>query len=150
MGNYVACGLVGRRPKAEAVVVLPGGKMMRLSSPTTAAELMLEAPGYFAVCADEIHVGRRLRPMTADEALQMGQVYLMLPMKRVNATATVTDMDTLWRAAAGEAPIQPAKDEEAAAGPLLPPELLRPRLTVSRSRKPSLETIAEETVLSTR
>ena len=123
MGNYVACGLNGdvavKEPKTAAVI-FPSGEVRRLEWTATAAELMVELPGHFVACAREMNDGRKILPLSADEELEPGEIYVMLPMQPVNV----------------------AMDEST-------PVFLR-RLSVCRSKKPSLETIVEDSVVSSR
>lgn len=165
MGNYASCALSGGegRYSKAAKVIFPGGEVRRVDWPANAAELMLDAPNHFLVSTREMRVGRRFSPLAADEELEAGAAYLMLPMKRANSVATAADMEALWRAAkegaqqssGGQARIipeaapPPGGDVEDVEGALT--GVFMRRLSVCRSRKPSLETIAEETtIISTR
>ncbi|CAA6665432.1 unnamed protein product [Spirodela intermedia] len=98
MGNYASCALSGGhgRYSKSAKVIFPGGEVRRVDLPVNAAELMLDAPNHFLVSAQEMRVGRRFSPLAADEDLDAGAFYVMLPMKRVNSAVTAADMAALW------------------------------------------------------
>ena len=179
MGNYVSCTLStpgGKFCKATKVI-FPGGELRRFDGPLKAAELMLEMPSFFLVNARSLRVGRRFSPLNADEDLEMANVYLMFPMKRVNSAVTAADMGALFLAANSASKIRPGgerktrvlpaesgenwqKDDigvtEVPAVPKLnlddiedfsAPEFMH-RMSMSRSKKPLLETIVEEPVCS--
>lgn len=170
MGNYVSCTLAGP-PGGHArsvKVILPGGRVQRIDGPANAAELMLDAPGHFLVDSRSMHVGRRFAPLAADEDLEMGHVYAMFPMKRANAVVAAADMAVLLMAAQKEVRrelghgvrVLPEMAERSVPKPDLESmtEASEPaaveigefkyRLSMCRSRRPTLETIAEEGICS--
>ncbi|XVE78672.1 hypothetical protein DITRI_Ditri13aG0165600 [Diplodiscus trichospermus] len=176
MGNYVSCTLstpLGKASKSTKVI-FPSGEIRQFNEPIKAAELMLETPNFFLVNAQSLKPGRRFSPLNADEDLEFANVYVMFPMKRLNSTVTAGDMGALFLAAnsaakkgfGGNVRILPEaaeeanlrdvseKNEETKTTPKLnlddieeysTPEF-RHRLSMSRSKKPLLETIAEEPV----
>ncbi|GKV16705.1 hypothetical protein SLEP1_g27307 [Rubroshorea leprosula] len=175
MGNYVSCTLstpLGKSSKSIKVV-LPDGEIQQLSAPTKAAELMLETPNFFLVNSRSLKIGHRFSPLSADEDLEFDNVYVMFPMKRVNSTVTAADMGALFLAAnsaskrglGGKVRILPESGDvchdknesvEVNAVPKLnlddiedfsAPEFMH-RLSLSRSKKPLLDTIAEEPIYS--
>ncbi|GLU01552.1 hypothetical protein SLE2022_188580 [Rubroshorea leprosula] len=175
MGNYVSCTLsmpLGKSSKSIKVV-LPDGEIRQLSAPTKAAELMLETPNFFLVNSRSLKIGRRFSPLSADEDLEFANVYVMFPMKRVNSTVNAADMGALFLAAnsaskrgfGGKVRILPESGDgfhdknesvEVNAVPKLnlddiedfsAPEFMH-RLSLSRSKKPLLDTIAEEPICS--
>ncbi|WRX22435.1 PADRE domain - like 10 [Theobroma cacao] len=176
MGNYVSCTLstpLGKSSKATKVI-LPSGEIRQFNEPIKAAELMLETPNFFLVNSQSLKLGCRFSPLHADEDLEFANVYVMFPMKRVNSTVTAGDMGALFLAAnsaakkgfGGEVRILPEAEEanlrdvslenieETEKMPKLNlddiEEFSTPgfmhRLSMSRSKKPLLETIAEEPV----
>ncbi|KAL5745085.1 hypothetical protein ACOSP7_026231 [Xanthoceras sorbifolium] len=173
MGNYVSCSLSTPLAKQSrtAKVVFPGGEIRQVETPIKAAELMLETPNFFLVNSQSLKIGRRFSPLNADEDLEAANVYVMFPMKRVNSAATAGDMGALFlaakRSSSRKVRILPAegieytaddwREHETATAAAVPKlnlddieELSKPefmhRLSMSRSRKPLLETIAEEPV----
>ncbi|XVF20688.1 hypothetical protein REPUB_Repub12eG0023600 [Reevesia pubescens] len=175
MGNYVSCTLstpLGKSSKSIKVI-LPSGEIKQFNESIKAAELMLETPNFFLVNSQSLKLGRRFSPLNADEDLEFSNVYVMFPMKRVNSMVTAGDMGALFLAAnsaarkgfGGKLRILPEAAEEATLRDALEneekkvmPKLklddieefstpeFRHRLSMSRSKKPLLETIAEEPV----
>ncbi|KAK6122324.1 hypothetical protein DH2020_043944 [Rehmannia glutinosa] len=171
MGNYISCTFVApklRSPKS-ARVILPGGEIKQFRQPVKAAELMLESPNYFVVNSKSLNIGRRFSPLAADEDLEFGNLYVMLPMRRVNKIVTAADV-AVFLMAANSAPKRISGGSsgkvspEAAAAltvgddssengrPDLSLEVVAPefthRLALCRSKRPDLDTIVEEPVFS--
>nr|XP_019706671.1 uncharacterized protein LOC105047061 [Elaeis guineensis] len=101
MGNYLSCTLsAGSGGGSGGVrVIVPGGEVRHLEGLVNAAELMLDTPGHFLVNSRSMQVGRRFAALSADEDLEMGNVYVMMPMKRLNSVVTAADMGILLLAA---------------------------------------------------
>ncbi|XP_074289619.1 uncharacterized protein LOC141614771 [Silene latifolia] len=101
MGNYASCTLGGahEKHKRAARVIFPSGEIKQFNQPTKAAELMLEIPNYFLVNSTSLQMGRRITALNADEDLEIGDVYVMLSMQRVNSFVTAADMAALYLAA---------------------------------------------------
>ncbi|XP_078179151.1 uncharacterized protein LOC144573281 [Carex rostrata] len=164
MGNYLSCTLVKASAGGSTIkVILPDDQVGRFNGSVIAAELMLDAPGNFLAEARCMHLGHRLKALSADEELEMGSIYVMLPMNRLNAVVTAADMARLLVLATKEAKrvppsarVQPdsvcvadmvvvarvddVDDPETAA------EIgeFKHRLSCGRSRRPTLETIQEQ------
>lgn len=176
MGNYVSCTLAGPGSKSlrAIMVIFPGGDIKELHSPIKAAELMLEKPNFFAVNSRSLHIGKRFSPLAADEELEFSNVYVMFPMKRFNSIITAADMGdlliaanaTMKKVSGGKARVLPEgcdnysidnslgckessyydmKDNEEV-DEFSKPEFVVRRLSMSRSKKPMLETIVEEPI----
>ncbi|XP_030442518.1 uncharacterized protein LOC115664774 [Syzygium oleosum] len=174
MGNYISCTFITppsmKSSSRVARVIFPGGEIKQFREPVNAAELMLECPGHFLASSRSLHVGRRFSALGADEELQLGEVYIMFPMRRVNSVVAAGDMAVMLMAArsatkrisagakvrvspesAGE--VQESPEGGAAATDEMRPRLeevegfplaeYKHRLAVCRSRRPPLETIKE-------
>ncbi|KAL0450048.1 UNVERIFIED_CONTAM: hypothetical protein Slati_1561200 [Sesamum latifolium] len=172
MGNYVSCTLsvtVGKPSSRVTKVIFPSGEIRRLCDPTKAAELMLENPNSFLVNTRSLQIGRRFAALNADEDLEMGNVYVFFPMKRLNSVVMAADIGPLFMAANSAAkrgalsgvrilPEAGADVQSAEKGSPAAPKLnlddieefstpeFRHRLSMCRSKKPLLETIVEEPV----
>nr|GMD57055.1 uncharacterized protein LOC109151153 [Ipomoea batatas] len=171
MGNYISCtslGPMGRQARC-ATVILPTGEIRRFHEAVNAAEVMLEhCPGHFLVNAKSLRVGGRFCALGAVEELEVGNAYAAFAMKRVSSVVSAADMGALFVAAAAKnkragrasAKVLPADyteglgDEvEGEVGSLPKLELddiedfsapdFKRRLSMCRSKKPLLETIAE-------
>ncbi|KAL2546233.1 hypothetical protein Fot_15466 [Forsythia ovata] len=178
MGNYFSCSFVTpimKSPKA-ARVMLPGGEIRQFRELVKAAELMLESPNFFLVNSKSLIIGRRFSPLSADEDLEFGNLYLMFPMKRVNSVVSATDMAVFLMGAktapkrisggnniriSPEVVAQPAvsgdNPTENETGRLgfnlegvegFPVAEYKYRHSMCRSRKPVLDTITEEPISS--
>lgn len=173
MGNYVSCTLAApliKHSKASRVI-FPGGEVRQFRQFVKAAELMLECPNHFVSNSKSLHIGRRFSALSADEELELGNVYIMFPMRRVNSIVTAADMAVLFMAAnsaakrisGGKVRILPEsgggntsgvaeaesnlkeESDEVDRFDQVVPEF-KYRLAACRSRKPMLETIKEEPV----
>ena len=135
-------------------MVFPSGEVQKFEEGVKAAELMLEMPSFFVVNTRSLQIGRRFCALNADEELECGNVYVMHPMKRLNSVVTPSDMGALLLTAkrvTAKVRVAPEKEAEEAKLKLdgieefSSPEFMH-RLSISRSKKPLLETIAEEAV----
>ncbi|KAG2715059.1 hypothetical protein I3760_03G059200 [Carya illinoinensis] len=183
MGNYVSCTLAGApggKHSRATKVIFPGGEIRQFREPIKAAELMLEIPNFFLVNSSSLHIGRRFSALNADEDLEMANVYVMFPMKRLRSVVSAADMGVLFLTAnsmaknsvsggkvrffleSGNAPnmvegrtTDERMENEAAHHVEVPklnlddieefstPEFMH-RLSMCRSKKPVLDTIAED------
>ncbi|KAM0019912.1 hypothetical protein Hdeb2414_s0025g00661261 [Helianthus debilis subsp. tardiflorus] len=170
MGNYISsCSSFNlsfiSSPKIKttkaARVIFPTGEIRQFQDSIKAAEIMLECPNYFLVNSQSLNINRRFSPLSADQDLQSGNVYIMFPIRRVNSMVTPGDMAVFWLSA-NSAPKRISgkiSPELALAGDAV--EAVRSevrlvvdvpefghRIMVSRSKKPVLDTITEEPVRS--
>lgn len=161
MGNFSSCPVLPSIKSSKASrVVLPGGEIRQFREPVKAAEIMLENPNYFLVNSSSLSIGRRFWPLSADEDLEFGDVYIMFPMKRVSSVVTAADMTVILLAAnsaakrisGGNVKISPAEEVSPAMEVSPAPEGFPVGQEMNRlscrSRKPSLATIMEESVPS--
>ncbi|KAK7316489.1 hypothetical protein VNO77_35555 [Canavalia gladiata] len=158
MGNYISCALstAGSKHWRMIKVIFPGGEIKQFQGGVKAAELMLEMPSFFVVNTRSLHIGRRFCALNADEELEFGNVYVMLPMKRLNSAVTAADMGALLLTAKRVSAKVRILPEEQTVTTVSQPKLnlddieefstpdFMHRLSMSRSKKPLLETIAEE------
>ncbi|CAM8979878.1 unnamed protein product [Rhodiola kirilowii] len=169
MGNYLACSMTPKmRSSQSARVILPTGEIRQFVEPTKAAELMLECPNFFISNSRSLHIGKRFAPLSADEGLEFGNVYVMFQMRRVNSVVTAADMGMMFMAANSASKRLGDRNGGGAAVRVSPEEVelrvgegeglklnfeefegfSKHRMSVCRSRKPGLETIREEPVYS--
>lgn len=159
MGNYISCTLstAGSKQWKGIKVIFPSGEIKQFQEDVKAAELMLEMPSFFVVNTRSLKIGRRFSALNADEELECGNVYVMVSMKRLNSVVKASDMGALLLTAkrvTAKVRIVPEKEETEEPKLKLDeieefssPEFMH-RLSMSRSKKPLLETIAEEPVCS--
>ncbi|KAL4586676.1 hypothetical protein LXL04_011318 [Taraxacum kok-saghyz] len=170
MGNYAsACTLMISpimKSNKAARVIFPAGEIRQFRDEVKAAEIMLECPNFFLVNSRSLNINRRFSPLSADEDLEAGNIYILFPMRRVNSMVTPADMAVFWMAGnsagkriSGSGRITPettatvgggAKEEEVVEQPRLEADVpeFSYRLAVCRSKKPFLATITEEPVCS--
>lgn len=94
MGNYVSCAS-NSVPSNTVKVVSWNGSVQELQRRVKAAELMLENPQHFVCHANSLQIGRRINPLTADEELEVGYLYFLLPMAKLKSVLSGTDMASL-------------------------------------------------------
>ncbi|KAF3568891.1 hypothetical protein DY000_02018764 [Brassica cretica] len=168
MGNYVSSALskTSSSSSPAARVILPNGEVRRIHEPTKAAELMMEIPSFFLVDAKSLKIGRKFNPLAADDDLQIKSchVYIAFPMTRATSAANASDMARLFAAAktavksCHNGRVSPDGGEDdvkmISAGSKLNLEDIEEfsaaefmhRISVSKSKKPKLETIVEESL----
>ncbi|KAI3798922.1 hypothetical protein L1987_34207 [Smallanthus sonchifolius] len=157
MGNYASCTLT-KHSKAPKVIY-SNGEIHKLNQPIKAAELMMESPNTFLVNSKSLRIGGRFSALNADEDLEIASVYVMFPMSRLNSVVSTADLASLFLAAKsgaskiGSVRILPEN-------PPTPPRLsldeieefcspeFKKMISMCRSKKPLLETIAEEPISS--
>ncbi|KAL0446808.1 UNVERIFIED_CONTAM: hypothetical protein Slati_1808700 [Sesamum latifolium] len=168
MGNFISCTFVAPKLKSprSARVILPGGEIRQFRQPVKAAELMLESPNFFLANSKSLNIGRRFSPLSADEDLEFGNLYVMIPMRRVNSVVTAAEVAVFLMAAnsapkrisggnysikvSPEAAAAPGDDDSSTESerPRLSLDGVAPeykyRLAVCRSKRPGLDTITEE------
>nr|XP_043635098.1 uncharacterized protein LOC122606204 [Erigeron canadensis] len=155
MGNYVSCSLITKHSNSTKVIY-PNGEVRKLQQPMNAAELMLESPNTFVVNSKSLRIGTRFSALNADEDLEKASVYVLFPMNRLNSVVVTADLASLFLVAKkgngnkiGSVRVLP---ENAPTPPRLSvediEELTSPEfkqmISMCRSKKPLLETIAEE------
>ncbi|KAI3733887.1 hypothetical protein L6452_13345 [Arctium lappa] len=161
MGNFVSACSFGISPKMKsnkaARVIFPTGEIRQFQDSVKAAEIMLDCPNFFLVNSHSLNINRRFSPLSADEDLESGNVYIMFPMRRVNSMITPADMAVFWMSA-NSAPrrisgkispvstVQGGGDGTEQARLVVEVPEFSYRLAVFRSRKPFLDTITEEPV----
>ncbi|KAL6577607.1 hypothetical protein OROMI_009935 [Orobanche minor] len=169
MGNYICTSVASslRSPKS-ARVILPGGEIRQFRQLVKAAELMLDSPNYFLVNSKSFNIGRRFSALSADDDLDFGNLYVMVPMRRVNSIITAADAAVFLMAANAPPKRIPTSSvkvspDAAAAATLIGDSIedgrrrlsletaapeIKHRLAACRSKRPGLDTIVEEPVYS--
>jgi len=56
---------------------------------------MLDNPQHFVCHANGLQIGRRINPLTADEELELGNLYFLVPMPMLHSLLSETDMAAL-------------------------------------------------------
>ncbi|KAM7279992.1 hypothetical protein ACFE04_007126 [Oxalis oulophora] len=163
MGNHLSCALPCTRRKS-AKVILPNGEIRRLNAPIEAAEIMFELPNSFLVNSRSLKIGRKFSVLNADQELELANVYVMFPMNRRNSLITEDDVEQLTlimtnslarRGKSRESLTKSSKVWKSKEDKVVVPKIkldwfeeyctpeLEYTMSMSRSRKPLLETIIE-------
>lgn len=94
MGNYISCAS-DSVPSNTVKVLSWNGTVQELQRRIKAAELMLDNPQHFVCHANGLQIGRRINPLSADEELDLGYLYFLLPMAKLHSVLSGTDMASL-------------------------------------------------------
>ncbi|KAD2393543.1 hypothetical protein E3N88_40520 [Mikania micrantha] len=147
-----------------ARVIFPTGEIRHFQDSVKAAEIMLDCPTFFLVNSKSLNINRRFSPLSADEDLEPGNVYVLFPMRRSNSIVTPGDMAVFWLSAnnapkrisgrispestlSGDSMVMVEEEAEPPRMVVDVPEFGH-RIMVCRSKKPILDTITEEPVCS--
>ncbi|XP_057779405.1 uncharacterized protein LOC130997984 [Salvia miltiorrhiza] len=93
MGNSTSCFTA--QSNTAKLIDLHRETVRVFGLPTTAAELMLEAPGRVVSPVSDLRRDRRFSAMKADEILAGGGVYILIPVSRVNGKVSESEMAAL-------------------------------------------------------
>eukprot|EP01018_Ginkgo_biloba_P027365 Gb_05766 [translate_table: standard] len=92
MGNYRSCAC---RNTNSLKVIAFNGRILEFQKPIKAVELMLENPQHFVCHANALQTGHRIAALSADEELEQGNTYLLLPMDKLRSVVSPSDMAAL-------------------------------------------------------
>lgn len=76
-------------------MIQPNREIKQFQIPVKPAELMLEIPDFFMVNTKSLQIGRGFSALNAYEDLEIGNSYVMFPMKRLKSLVMAADMDHL-------------------------------------------------------
>jgi len=94
MGSYLSCS--SNSVTSNTVkVVNSNGRVQALQRGIKAAELMLDNPQHFVCHANGLQIGCRINPLPADEELDLGYLYFLLPMAKLHSVLSGSDMASL-------------------------------------------------------
>ncbi|KAK4418065.1 hypothetical protein Salat_2219200 [Sesamum alatum] len=91
MGNISSCFYAQSHSTAK-LIDLHHNSLRLVDVPVTAAELMLERPGYVVSPLIDFRRDLRLSAMKADEILSGGSVYVLIPVTRVHGKVSESEM----------------------------------------------------------
>eukprot|EP01018_Ginkgo_biloba_P015270 Gb_41646 [translate_table: standard] len=101
MGNYISCAS-SRVPPSDSVKVVVwkgsgGGVVIKeYERRIKAAEVMMQNPQQFVCHSESLQVGRRVdQALSADDDLELGNLYFLLPMHRLHTLLSASDMPSL-------------------------------------------------------
>eukprot|EP01018_Ginkgo_biloba_P027359 Gb_05762 [translate_table: standard] len=95
MGNHVSLCSSCNVPSTTVKVLLMNGSVQAFQRPIKAAEVMLENPQQFVCHSNALQIGRRISALSADEDLDLGHLYFLLPMQKLHSLLSASDMASL-------------------------------------------------------
>eukprot|EP00249_Psilotum_nudum_P034369 c53343_g1_i1 orf=173-790(-) len=85
MGNRLACIRCTPHLSTLKVFHAENGSITEFHEPMTVAELMLDFPNHFVCHSTALHSAQRISPLSADQALELEQAYILFPMHKMHA-----------------------------------------------------------------
>ncbi|PIN07327.1 hypothetical protein CDL12_20111 [Handroanthus impetiginosus] len=95
MGNVALCAPSITSGGVVKVLSSDGRLLIYTREPMKAAEIMLANPGQFLCESSNLKVGQRIPGITAEEELERGQVYFLLPMDMLYSVLTSEELKGL-------------------------------------------------------
>lgn len=95
MGNVASCAPSMMISNGVAKVFTGDGRLRIYTRPVRVAELMVENPGEFVCDSSHLKVGYRIPGLSADEELELRQIYFLLPMDMLYSVLTTEEMNML-------------------------------------------------------
>jgi len=97
MGNSssVSC----RIQYQPAKVILSDGTLTEFGEQIKAEEIILQNPEHFLCDSDSMYVDRYMVAVNPEEKLEMGQLYFLLPLRKLHYVLSVSDMAAMLRSA---------------------------------------------------
>lgn len=78
---------------ATANLILMDGSIQQFSAELRSQEILRDYPGHFICNSDGLYVGRNISQVLGDdEQLEIGQLYLLLPQRKLEFVLTHSDM----------------------------------------------------------
>ena len=94
MGNYISCDSTNVESNVMKVIKLYGN-VQEFERPMKAAELMLDNPQHFVCHSTAVQTGRRILALSADEELELGNLYFLLPMQKLHSSPSPSEIASL-------------------------------------------------------
>lgn len=96
MGICLSCRSA-QIPTAKLVVIQEkaGGFIRELPKHVKVAQILREKPGFFVCSADSMRYDEYVSPLSAEQELQVENLYFVLPISRLNHPLPATDMAAL-------------------------------------------------------
>ncbi|XP_059310807.1 uncharacterized protein LOC132062205 [Lycium ferocissimum] len=78
-----------------AMVIQMNGKLQEFQQPITAGEILIQNPDFFICSSEAMNVNSLVPQLAKDEILQLGQLYFLLPVSKLNTPLSLQDMCAL-------------------------------------------------------
>ncbi|KAH9310344.1 hypothetical protein KI387_025379, partial [Taxus chinensis] len=80
-----------------ANLILMDGSIREFSQPLRNNEILREYPGHFICSSDGLYIGKNISEVLhEDDQLQLGQLYFLLPRRKLEYVVTESDMAALF------------------------------------------------------
>ena len=93
----ISCAALGGgcRGAPVAIVILMDGSYYQFSGPAKAQQILRESPDDFICNSDCLYIGQKMRELLPFDELEMGQIYFLLPRKKLQFVVSESDMACL-------------------------------------------------------
>lgn len=78
-----------------AMLIQMNGQLQEFQQLITAGEILVQNPDFFLCSSEAMNVNSLVPQMAKDEILQLGQLYFLLPISKLNTPLSLQDMCTL-------------------------------------------------------
>ncbi|KAK4340301.1 hypothetical protein RND71_041763 [Anisodus tanguticus] len=78
-----------------AMVIQMTGKLQEFRQPITAGEILVQNPGFFICSSEAMNVNSLVPQLVKDEILQLGQLYFLMPVSKLQTPLSLQDMCAL-------------------------------------------------------
>ncbi|CAN4112310.1 unnamed protein product [Withania somnifera] len=75
-----------------AMVIQMNGKLQEFRQPITAGEILVQNPGFFLCSSEAMNVNSLVPQLAKDEMLQLGQLYFLIPVSKLQTPLSLQDM----------------------------------------------------------
>lgn len=79
-----------------ANVILMDGGIQKFSGPVKVEEILKNNPGHFVCSSDGLYIGKFISEILPQEELQIGQLYFVLPRKKLGFVLCDKDMSSFF------------------------------------------------------
>lgn len=99
MGNFRSTSIVATSVAATAKLILQDGQLQEFSNPIKVSQVLQNYDihsTFYAICdSDHMEFGEYVYGLNGEEELQVGQLYFVLPLSRLNSQFRVEDIASL-------------------------------------------------------
>ncbi|KAM3377063.1 hypothetical protein P3S68_009476 [Capsicum galapagoense] len=78
-----------------AMVIQINGKLQEFRQPITAGEILVQNPNFFLCSSEAMNVNSLVPQLAKDEMLQLGQLYFLMPISKLQTPLSLQDMCVL-------------------------------------------------------
>jgi hypothetical protein len=78
-----------------AILILMDGNYYKFYHPVKAEQILRESPGHFICNSDDLFIGQNITELPPCKELQLGQIYFLLPRRKLQFVVSESDMACL-------------------------------------------------------